>query len=154
MKEVGVAGGSGDDGRVARGGKGGKMGEAGVRGRKTQCKDSSGFGSALSGRKSRREVEHLNLEVSNLNGQIRSLRSNLKAELELKGKMAMKIKKKDGHITELVGENGVYRERVQMLEEARRKDECELKNLKRKAEQVMEGLRDENHNKEDRIAEL
>ena len=41
--------------------------------RRVQLKEVSGFSSALSGRKSRRELEHLNLEVANLNSQIRSL---------------------------------------------------------------------------------
>ena len=59
------------------------------------------FGSVLKGLTDKKDEKRLEIEIMNPNNQIKSLRTNLCAELELKGKLGKLMKAKEFKIAEL-----------------------------------------------------
>ena len=123
-----------------------------TRGNINMAEDS--FGSALNGRKGTSDAKQLKLEVTNLGNQVRSLRSNLRAEIELKGRIAKALKKKECRIVELSGEVEGYQDKVKTLEETNSGLMGENKAIKRKADQQMVRVLTELKEKDEKRKEM
>ena len=112
------------------------------------------FGSALTGLSNKKDVKKLEMEITNLNNQIKSLRMNLRAELDLKGRLGKLMKAKEFKIAELQMRLDTTEKNLLGLEEEKTKAEITLVNNKERATYVINRMKEEMAEKEQRITSL
>ena len=105
--------------------------------------DKSPFGTALRGLANKKDAKNLELEIGNLNNQLKSLRKNLRSEIELKGKLGKLIKSREFKIAELQMQLDSERGKLETMERVKTETEASLKNSKEKAQFIMNMMKED-----------